>query len=97
MLQVLAEQKQSLQKQLIELAVTGAAFDKLRQSEALEQLLFFIRVFARFAPEQKVGLQAACLQCMLSCRKRMHLHTCWGAKLPHGLLIVTLASSFLLC
>ena len=55
MLQVLAEQKQSLQKQLIELAVTGAAFDKLRQSEALEQLLFFIRVFARFAPEQKVG------------------------------------------
>ena len=54
MLQVLEMQKQSEQKPLTELAVTGAAFDKLQQSEAMEQLLFFTRIFARFAPQQKV-------------------------------------------
>ncbi|DBB17796.1 TPA: hypothetical protein ACH3X3_002824 [Trebouxia sp. C0006] len=51
--QVLEMQKQSEQKPLAELAVTGAAFDKLQQSEAMEQLLFFTRIFARFAPQQK--------------------------------------------
>ena len=55
MVQVLEEQRQSLQKQLVELAVTGAAFDKLQQSEAMEQLLFFTRIFARFVPEQKAS------------------------------------------
>ncbi len=43
-----------LQKQLVVLAVTGSAFHKLHQSEAMEQLLLYTRIFARFAPEQKV-------------------------------------------
>jgi len=59
MLQVLEMQKQSEQKPLAELAVTGAAFDKLQQSEAMEQLLFFTRIFARFAPQQKVTCAVA--------------------------------------
>ncbi|DBA79899.1 TPA: hypothetical protein ACH3X1_008117 [Trebouxia sp. C0004] len=51
--QVLEMQKQPKQTLLVELAVTGAAFDKLQQSEAVEQLLFFTRISARFAPQQK--------------------------------------------
>lgn len=44
--------------------MTGAAFQQLQQTEAMEQLLFFTRIFARFAPEQKVTtllLSTACL------------------------------------
>lgn len=52
--QVLEQQRPALEKQLVELAVTGAAFTHLQQSEAMEQLLFYTRIFARFAPEQKV-------------------------------------------
>ena len=48
------EHKSDLARQSIELAVTGAAFQQLQQSEAMEQLLFHTRIFARFAPEQKV-------------------------------------------
>lgn len=55
-LQVIEEQKPALRQQLVELAVTGAAFTHLRQSEAMEQLLFYTRIFARFAPEQKVSM-----------------------------------------
>ena len=55
-MQVIEEQKPALQQQLVELAVTGAAFTHLQQSEAMEQLLFYTRIFARFAPEQKVSM-----------------------------------------
>lgn len=48
------EHGSDLARQSIELAVTGAAFQQLQQSEAMEQLLFHTRIFARFAPEQKV-------------------------------------------
>lgn len=54
--QVLEQQRPALEQQLVELAVTGAAFTHLQQSEAMEQLLFYTRIFARFAPEQKVRL-----------------------------------------
>jgi len=64
MLQVLEMQKQSKQKHLVELAVTGAAFDKLQQSEAMERLLFFTRIFARFAPQQKVTCAVAYIAAM---------------------------------
>ena len=52
--QVIQEQKAALDKQQVELAVTGAAFTRLQQSECMEQLLFHTRIFARFSPEQKV-------------------------------------------
>lgn len=53
--QVIQEQRSALDKQQVELAVTGAAFAKLQQSECMEQLLFHTRIFARFSPEQKVS------------------------------------------
>ena len=53
--QVVQEQEQALSKGLVELAVTGAAFTRLQQSDAMEQLLFHTRIFARFAPDQKVN------------------------------------------
>ena len=55
MWQVTQEQRSALDKQQVELAVTGAAFAKLQQSECMEQLLFHTRIFARFSPEQKVS------------------------------------------
>lgn len=53
--QVVQEQGQALGKGLVELGVTGAAFSRLQQSDAMEQLLFHTRIFARFAPDQKVS------------------------------------------
>ena len=52
--QVVEQQMPALKQQVMELAVTGAAFTLLQQSEAMEQLLFYTRIFARFAPAQKV-------------------------------------------
>ena len=52
--QVVEQQMPALEQQVMELAVTGAAFTLLQQSEAMEQLLFYTRIFARFAPAQKV-------------------------------------------
>ncbi|KAL3158258.1 hypothetical protein ABBQ38_010509 [Trebouxia sp. C0009 RCD-2024] len=54
--QVIQEQRSALDKQQVELAVTGAAFAKLQQSECMEQLLFHTRIFARFSPEQKADV-----------------------------------------
>lgn len=53
--QVIQDQRTALDKQQVELAVTGAAFAKLQQSDCMEQLLFHTRIFARFSPEQKVS------------------------------------------
>ena len=53
-MQLIQEHGADLDRQGVELAVTGAAFHQLQQSEAMEQLLFHTRIFARFAPEQKV-------------------------------------------
>ena len=53
-MQLIQEHGADLGRQGVELAVTGAAFHQLQQSEAMEQLLFHTRIFARFAPEQKV-------------------------------------------
>lgn len=61
--QVVQEQRAALDKQQVELAVTGAAFTRLQQSEGMEQLLFNTRIFARFAPDQKVrtAIPAVCM------------------------------------
>ena len=50
-------QRAVLEEQRVELGVTGAAFTQLQQSQAMEQLLFYTRIFARFAPEQKVSMR----------------------------------------
>ncbi|BBN18845.1 hypothetical protein MPTK1_8g05990 [Marchantia polymorpha subsp. ruderalis] len=39
---------------VMELAVTGRAFEVLRTSNLMEKLLFYTRIFARFKPEDKV-------------------------------------------
>ena len=77
--QVVQEQRQALEKQLVELAITGAAFAKLQQSEAMEQLLFYTRLFARFAPEQKVNRERVCV-CVL-CQL---LEPCMPKQLQHS-------------
>ncbi|KAH7415779.1 hypothetical protein KP509_14G060200 [Ceratopteris richardii] len=41
---------------LVELAITGKAFNILRTSEWMERLIFSVRIFARFRPEDKVSI-----------------------------------------
>ena len=41
---------------VVELAVTGKAFNILRRTESMADLLFFIRIYARFTPEDKVNI-----------------------------------------
>ncbi|MCO5602078.1 hypothetical protein L7F22_056205 [Adiantum nelumboides] len=46
--------RKGLESGLIELAVTGKAFNILRRSDWMEKILFSLRICARFSPEDKV-------------------------------------------
>lgn len=48
------QHRKGLEGGIIELAVTGKAFNILRITDWMENLLFFIRIYARFSPEDKV-------------------------------------------
>ncbi|KAI5068182.1 hypothetical protein GOP47_0017102 [Adiantum capillus-veneris] len=46
--------QKGLESGVVELAVTGKVFNILRRSGWMEKLLFSVRIFARFSPEDKV-------------------------------------------
>ncbi|MCO5592424.1 hypothetical protein L7F22_046427 [Adiantum nelumboides] len=50
------QHQKALECGLVELAVTGKAFNILRQTQWMENLLFLIRIYARFSPEDKVSI-----------------------------------------
>ncbi|CAM6091151.1 unnamed protein product [Calypogeia fissa] len=52
--ELLLENSKALESGAVELAVTGKAFNALLQTEAMTNLLFYTRIFARFTPEDKV-------------------------------------------
>ncbi|KAG0585432.1 hypothetical protein KC19_2G011200 [Ceratodon purpureus] len=52
--ELLRDHTKGLEAGLQELAVTGRAFTVLRRSEAMERLLYFTRIYARFTPADKV-------------------------------------------
>lgn len=54
---LLREHTKGLEGGLQELAVTGKAFAVLRKSEAMDRLLYFTRIYARFTPADKVTLR----------------------------------------
>lgn len=51
---LLREQNKGFKNGLLELAVTGKAFNSLCQTEMMTKLLFYTRIHARFTPEDKV-------------------------------------------
>ncbi|EFJ32188.1 hypothetical protein SELMODRAFT_439526 [Selaginella moellendorffii] len=51
--EILAQHIKGLEGGIIELAVTGKAFNLLRTSEAMDRLLLHTRIFARFTPSDK--------------------------------------------
>ncbi|BBN19120.1 hypothetical protein MPTK1_8g08050 [Marchantia polymorpha subsp. ruderalis] len=53
---LLREQNKGFKNGLLELAVTGKAFNSLCQTEMMTKLLFYTRIHARFTPEDKVRL-----------------------------------------
>jgi hypothetical protein len=55
-----------------EFILTGTAFDYLKTSEPhlLGKLLFDVRIFARFSPEQKAEVRACCVSCVRCVRVR---------------------------
>ncbi|KAI5068179.1 hypothetical protein GOP47_0016524 [Adiantum capillus-veneris] len=50
------QHQKALECGLVELAVTGKAFNVLCKTEWMENLLFVIRIYARFSPEDKVRI-----------------------------------------
>lgn len=56
--ELLRDHTKGLEAGLQELAVTGRAFTVLRRSEAMDRLLYFTRIYARFTPADKVILSA---------------------------------------
>eukprot|EP00249_Psilotum_nudum_P025155 c29394_g1_i2 orf=541-4356(-) len=52
--ELLQQHGKGLEGGLIELAITGKAFNVLRTTELMERLLLFTRIFARFTPTDKV-------------------------------------------
>ena len=52
--ELLRDHVKGLEAGLQELAVTGRAFTVLRRSEAMDRLLYFTRIYARFSPADKV-------------------------------------------
>lgn len=54
--ELLRDHTKGLEAGLQELAVTGRAFTVLRRSEAMDRLLYFTRIYARFTPADKVIL-----------------------------------------
>jgi cation-transporting ATPase 13A3/4/5 len=53
--ELLQQHLKGLSSGVVELAVTGKAFNILRRTETIADLLFFIRIYARFTPEDKVA------------------------------------------
>lgn len=53
--ELLRDHTKGLEAGLQELAVTGRAFTVLRRSEAMDRLLYFTRIYARFTPTDKVN------------------------------------------
>lgn len=51
---MLQTQKKGMEAGLIELAVTGRAFNELCHTGNMSQFLFYTRIFSRFTPEDKV-------------------------------------------
>jgi magnesium-transporting ATPase (P-type) len=54
--ELLRDHAKGLEAGLQELAVTGRAFTVLRRSEAMDRLLYFTRIYARFTPADKVTI-----------------------------------------